>query len=657
MTRPRSLLDGFFFPASALDVLRARASLTDPAADDADRSHGAVTSSGFLERRGGEFVAQPAGLACERIFGPLVDLACRCGKLRGAAHAGTICEKCGVLCGSSALRDTRFAHLALPGGVVHPALAPAIGAVVGISAEDVLAVARNEAWLDGARVIAFDSDDWTEHSDACGVATLRERLARGDRARLPADLAAAGFSPTALLIDALPVVPPGDRPLLRLDDPTIVALQPGPINQALRDLTTRSHRLARLLELHATSLLVQNEEQLLQAAFDRVYDAVLRGAGFAPSALSDPPIRGTVAPSAKWNEGPPHELRLAVRTPIAIDGERWYPYPDGPPEPTTPRGCLWLDDERLLLQFPYAVVIVSRADGRVLAEHAVFGLAARSVPGRVVFLGDHPTDTVDEDGIVLVDVAVLDTLEGRWAARYPADLRAVTVVNDQPEDAFLYDFRTGSTLALDLACDRPGLLAISRDHRFVWAGGSSATGVIVSADTGIVHLEVEELDPEEGPFLLLNGKLVEELPDELELEEDGAAAFALSPAGCWRVLSPEGALCEGERRLCTLAFPRLAAAFDASGDHLVVLTSRGALIVEVAETPRIAQRIDLKPLARLLAPPARAKLTPAVRDALLQRIGTMSHLDEVPLELLADLGIDAKTARTLRKTLDARSKE
>ncbi len=636
MTRPRDPLDGYFRPSPispALDVLRARAAI-------GERSHGRITSGALVERRGGQLVAQAGGLGCERIFGPLAELECRCGRYRGAEHAGTCCEKCGVLCGSPALRDVRFAHVELEGGVVHPALAPVIGALLGLDADQVRAVARQEAWFDGTRVVAAGPDrageDWTDHVDESGVHALRQRLAEVDPTRLPLELAAAGVAPSYLLLNATPVIPPGDRPLVQLDDPTVRAPQLGPVNEAYRALVVAATRVARLRQLDAPAIVLRNEEGLLQRAFDRLHDAV----------------RGAAAPPTKaWNEGEARALRIAARAPIEIDGDGWYPWPDGPPDPTTPCACLWLDDERLLLQFPYAALVIARSDGRILAEHAVFGLTARSVDaaGRVVFLGDHPDHTVDDEGFLLVGVAVLDTVAGAWLPAYPLDLRAVTVVNDQPEDAFLRDFRTGVDLRLDLPSDRPGLFAIARDHRFVWAGGSSATGLVVNADTAIVHVEVEEdHDAADGPFLLQSGRLTDEAPDD-EAEDAGAVAFALTPAGHFRVLDPEGAVLEDERRLCTLAFPRYTAAFDGSGDRLLVISGDSALVVEIGASPRVAQRIDLAPLGRLLAPPARAGLSDPQRDALLQRAGTVRALCRAPEDLFTQLAIDPRAVRALRK--------
>lgn len=658
MKRARRILDGFFEPmpaSAALDVLRARAALTDAAAAEEDRSHGRITSAAFVNRRGGELIAEAGSIACERIFGPLADQACRCGKYRGPAHEGTLCEKCGVLCGSSALRQQRFAHVELPGGVVHPALAPVLGAVLGLSADEVLAVSRQQAWLDGSRALAVepnaepDAEHWTEHAESSGLKVLRERLAAADPGRLPPEIAAAGFAPTDLLVNAAPVIPPGARPLVMLDDPTVLALQQGPVNEAYRGLAARAHRLDRLRELGAPAIILGNEQRLLQQAFERVHDAV----------------RGVVppAPQHAWNlgEGTVRELRLAACKPIALDGDSWYPWRNGPPDPTMPCSCLWLDDQRLLFQFPYAALVIARADGRVLAEHAVFGMTARSVDAagrRVVFLSDSPSESMEGDELVHAGVAVLDTLAGSWLSTYPTDLRAVTVINDQPEDALLSDFRTGESAALDIASDRPGLYAIARDHRFVWAGGTSATGLIVNADTGIVHVEVEEglYDAGEGPFLRSSGKITEEASADADADEDGdegAVAFTLTPAGRFRILDPEGVVRENDHKLFTLAFPRLAAAFDASGNQLLILGPREAIIVEITSPPRITQRIRLAALRPLLAPPARARLSEAARDALLQRIGTMRGLARAPDALFAELELDAKTARALRKAAAA----
>jgi hypothetical protein len=672
--RPQSVLDGFFVPLQsgpALSVLRAVSALRSATAAEPDRSHGRVTSSGFLDRLRGRLIADPHGIASEITFGPLLDFACRCGRLRGRERSGQVCARCGVLCGSSSLRLVRFGHIELVGGAVHPALAPVVGAVLGLAAEEVLAVARNEAWLDGARAVRLVPDEdgdisFVEHQEATGLHILRERLARADRRRMPAELAAAGFAPVDLLVTAVPVTPPGDRPLLRPADPSIRVPQPGVINEAYRALAVRALRVERLVELDAPAIILRNEEGLMQKALEELVRA---------SRLRDDPT--AQLGSRKWKDSRGTSVPIArpapSEPPLALD-DPTHPFAGGPPDPALPCGCLWLDGERLLLQFPYAAVVASRTDGRVLLERGIFGMTVRTTDctgpfagQRVVFIGEHPQKT--ESGS-LCGVAVLDTRSGGWLPTYPAELRAVTVLNDQPEDAFLYDFRSDESLQLDVPSDRPRLCALSPDHRFVWAGGDGETGLLVSTDTGTVHAEVEEpgVDLEDGPFLLEDGTVAATLGDDEEGEDEGddegdedgkeeegdegeaaaAVAFTLTPQSRWRVLDSSGAVLDEERKLFTLAFVPQAAAFGPSGERLLAVTGTEALVIEVASPPRILQRIDLEPLRPLLVPPAAAELSEAEQDALLQRVGTLRGLGRFADSQLAALGLSQGALRTLR---------
>lgn len=114
------------------------------------------------------------------------------------------------------------------------------------------------------------------------------------------------------------------------------------------------------------------------------------------------------------------------------------------------------------------------------------------------------------------------------------------------------------------------------------------------------------------------------------------------------MLTPDGGLLEDDRRRFSLGFSCAAAAFDASGDRLALLCREDALVVEIASPPRLAQRLDLAPLATLLGPPAHVALEETLRDPLLQRLGTMRAVAHAPDALFAELGIDAATAQALR---------
>jgi hypothetical protein len=582
MTRPRSALDDFFHPGSAspvLDVLRASARLRDPDAQGPARSHGCVKSSETLRRKGKRTIAHRSGLWSKVIFG------------RG---------------------DERFGHLLLPLGVVHPALAATIGELVGLTAVGVHAVALRSAGVDGAALVAVDTEDgeeWlAEHPEQSGLDYLRSRLAEVPPSPLRAELEAAGFSPSDLLVEAIPVLPPGDRPLCAHDDPTILGSQLGRVNEAYVSLLDQADRARRLLELSAPAIITAADLALMQAAFDRLHGA-LTG---APA----PALERRWPSDTDLDDGPPSSEPLRgsfLASPPASSGIS----DEG--SATQPIASLWLDDERLLVQLPHAVFVIEGRDGRVLAEHAILGLTARftdEAGQRVVFLGRSSLD--DGSGPQAVAVLSMDTPEGRWLDAYPRDLPSVTA-DDTPDDdeegdpefLDLVDFRSGNTVSIEVAAESPArLFAISRGDRFVWLGGrGEAGGVIVNTETLVTHaaLDAMSFDPERGPYLTATGDLADEAPSSAEDAEDEqdpqgdeslrAPAFVLSSERRFRFLTPDGVVAENTEQLFTIAFPRAAAAWSPRGDRLLVLDREEGLIIEVGRQPRIERRIDLRPLA------------------------------------------------------------
>jgi hypothetical protein len=154
--------DRFFRPnpdRAAADVLGALDEIAAPSSPA--RSHGAVTSPEFRDPETFSGVARE-GLWSTRIFGPLRNWRCDCGALKSRADAGNRCPRCDTECVSSDERGRRWAHVAVQGGVLHPALAPLVGAALGLPPDDVVAVARNEGWIEGDRVVRPASADVNE---------------------------------------------------------------------------------------------------------------------------------------------------------------------------------------------------------------------------------------------------------------------------------------------------------------------------------------------------------------------------------------------------------------------------------------------------------------------------------------------------------------
>jgi hypothetical protein len=626
MSRPRSALDHFFHPTSvspALDVLRASARLLDPVGPD--RSHGQVVILEAPRRKRGKTIAHRRGIWSEAIFGPLEDLCCACGETNGAERVGETCKQCGVLCAASALRDERFGHLLLPIGVVHPALAPAIGELLRMTAEEVRWVALQSAYVpveikDQEPIWSDrDEDSWrNERGERLepGLDYLRSRLAEAPPSPLRADLEAAGFSPSDLLVKAIPVVPPGDRPLCAPDDPTILGPQLGRVNEAYLGLIEQANQLDRLLQINAPLVIMAAGMAGIQERFDILYGA-LTG---APAPVIEQRWRRAVDP----DEGPPSSepyRALFVASPRAGS--------ESEGEGAQPIAALWVDDERLLVQLPRAAFVIDARDGRVLAEHPIVGLTARFTdePGRrVVFLGRAGVDSGDEQEAVAV--LSMDTPEGRWLDAYPSDLASIAAddgnadEDDEGETEYidLLDFVSGDTATIEVAAEHPAkLFAIARGDRFVWLGGrGEAGGVIVNTETAITHVALDAIpfDPSRGPFLTATGSLMDEPPDDDEAdggkdnsetddnEDDSKAdesarapAFVLTPERRFCFLNPDGVVAENTEQLFTVAFPRCAAAFAPRGDRLLVLTREEGLIIEVSRRPRVERRIDLRPLA------------------------------------------------------------
>ena len=230
-------------PLSALFLADDPQAVLRAAAAVATASCGRVRIPEGHNRRTG--MPERDGLFCARIFGPVADLRCLCGKLAAAQFAGQTCDRCGVLCGERRLRGERWGHIESSVPLVHPRLAPRIAAALGCTARDLLAVLRHEAHLraDGSVVAGRDDE-----SRAMGPWHVAARL---------------GAQADELLLTRVPVTPPDWR-----------GTRSDPQDAAYMRLVTRCIRVQRLQELHAPAIILDNEAQMAQQAFDRLYEAV-----------------------------------------------------------------------------------------------------------------------------------------------------------------------------------------------------------------------------------------------------------------------------------------------------------------------------------------------------------------------------------------------
>jgi len=232
---------------AANDVLPALFLADDPdevlaAAAAVERlSCGQLRSADGIHRRTGK--PERGGLHCARIFGPVDDGRCLCGKYSAPADRGTCCEKCGVLCASATLRGERWGHVVSAVGLVHPRLAPRIAKALGCTTRELHDVLAFKADLRADGTVTPLAEDYQTR----GPTLIAERL---------------GARAGELLLTRIPVTPPAWR-----------ATRRDPQDSAYTALINRCNRLARLIELNAPQIILDNEQLLTQQAWDRLYTA------------------------------------------------------------------------------------------------------------------------------------------------------------------------------------------------------------------------------------------------------------------------------------------------------------------------------------------------------------------------------------------------
>jgi len=296
-------------------------------------SHGEVTKPETINYR--TFKPEKDGLFCARIFGPVTDWECLCGKFKRMKHRGVICDKCGVEVTLSKVRRERLGHIELASPCSHvwffKGLPSRIGHLLDMSLRELERVLYFEAYvtIDPGDAPLKDRELLTEEKfrqmqqeypgkfvAMMGAEAIKELLKRVDIAVLSKELRVkmknensqqkrikfakrlkvveafvkSGNKPEWMILDVIPVIPPELRPLVPLDGGRFATSD---LNDLYRRVINRNNRLKKLIELHAPDVIVRNEKRMLQEAVDALFDngrrgRILRGANNRPlKSLSD----------------------------------------------------------------------------------------------------------------------------------------------------------------------------------------------------------------------------------------------------------------------------------------------------------------------------------------------------------------------------------
>ncbi|MHB8785329.1 MAG: DNA-directed RNA polymerase subunit beta' [Thauera sp.] len=265
------------------------------------------------------FKPERDGLFCAKIFGPVKDYECLCGKYKRLKHRGVICEKCGVEVTLSKVRRERMGHIELASPVAHiwflKSLPSRLGMVLDMTLRDIERVLYFEAFvvvepgmtpLNRGQLLTEDDylakvEEYGDEFDAVmgaeGIGSLLRTLdinleaekLRGDlettnseakikkfskRLKVLEAFQQSGIKPEWMVLQVLPVLPPDLRPLVPLDGGRFATSD---LNDLYRRVINRNNRLKRLLELKAPDIIVRNEKRMLQEAVDSLLDNGRRG--------------------------------------------------------------------------------------------------------------------------------------------------------------------------------------------------------------------------------------------------------------------------------------------------------------------------------------------------------------------------------------------
>jgi DNA-directed RNA polymerase subunit beta' len=266
------------------------------------------------------FKPERDGLFCARIFGPIKDYECLCGKYKRMKYKGIICEKCGVEVTLQKVRRERMGHIELASPVAHIWLMKSLPSRIGLMLDMTLKELERVLYFENYIVIEPGMTDLKmrqlmgeeefiraqeEYGDEAfeagiGAEALKKLLERVDlesdrvtvreelketsseakrkklvkRLKLIEAFIESGTHPSWMILDVVPVIPPELRPLVPLDGGRFATSD---LNDLYRRVINRNNRLKRLIELRAPDIIVRNEKRMLQEAVDALFDNGRRG--------------------------------------------------------------------------------------------------------------------------------------------------------------------------------------------------------------------------------------------------------------------------------------------------------------------------------------------------------------------------------------------
>src|SRR6266545_1161300 len=296
-------------------------------------SFGEVTKPETINYR--TFKPERDGLFCAKIFGPITDWECLCGKYKRMKHRGVICDKCGVEVTQAKVRRERLGHITLATPVSHvwffKGLPSRIGHLLDISLRDLERILYFEGYVvidPGETELKQNSllneegfrkareEHGPKFRAQMGAEAIKELLRRVNVEKLAEELRIkmrsepsaqkklkfakrlkvvdsfrrSSNKPEWMILDVIPVIPPELRPLVPLDGGRFATSD---LNDLYRRVINRNNRLKKLMELKAPDVIIRNEKRMLQEAVDALFDngrrgRVLRGANNRPlKSLSD----------------------------------------------------------------------------------------------------------------------------------------------------------------------------------------------------------------------------------------------------------------------------------------------------------------------------------------------------------------------------------
>jgi len=313
----RDILSFFDKPPEPVNFNSIRISLSSPERI-LDWSYGEVKKPETINYR--TFKPERDGLFCAKIFGPVKDYECICGKYKRMKHRGVVCDKCGVEVIQSKVRRERLGHIDLATPVAHiwflKSLPSRIGNLLDLTMKDLEKVLYCEAYivinpmetgLNKYQILSeeeyykaletfgygtFDAGMGAEaikellkEIDVVALAdTLREemkaatseakRKKTSKRLKIVSAFRDSGNKPEWMMLTRVPVLPPDLRPLVPLDGGRFATSD---LNDLYRRVINRNNRLKRLMELNAPEIIIRNEKRMLQEAVDALFDNGRRG--------------------------------------------------------------------------------------------------------------------------------------------------------------------------------------------------------------------------------------------------------------------------------------------------------------------------------------------------------------------------------------------